>query len=411
MCAGLDRVGSIKNSERKKENMVMLTKKVLFIDEPFTAEEGIRAERSRFLWNVISKSFDADLLLLKSPVYMEKPVSLHTGYDKLYSLSLRDENNLESESYHLIGKGQKERFINILDSKRYEVIFFAGLACLPLVCLAKKILPQCKLIIDIEKVWLPEIKEKWKDNKQLKNANYLWQYIRQTAWNKYLPKKGMFCLYANPGETDELFKCYHFKPENTHFVPLPITTIPELDKPGSNKKFILFWGAPESKDNLTAVKNIISEIYPRISKKMVEKEISIVLCGGEELQGLCSGRITYAPYSEKEQLLQEALLVLLPLNKPDTEGRILTCAQFRKTLVCTLSAIKNFPLPEDSYLASDDFAELSEKIIELFRSAKKLDEYANKLSTFCFANFTPEKVENALLTKINSWIGNNVSNQ
>ena len=110
--------------------MVMLTKKVLFIDEPFTAEEGIRAERSRFLWNVISKSFDADLLLLKSPVYMEKPVSLHTGYDKLYSLSLRDENNLESESYHLIGKGQKERFINILDSKRYEVIFFAGLACL-----------------------------------------------------------------------------------------------------------------------------------------------------------------------------------------------------------------------------------------------------------------------------------------
>ncbi|MGB4261134.1 MAG: hypothetical protein WBJ09_04425, partial [Candidatus Cloacimonas acidaminovorans] len=67
MCAGLDRVGSIKNSERKKENMVMLIKKVLFIDEPFTAEEGIRAERSRFLWNVISKSFDADLLLLKSP--------------------------------------------------------------------------------------------------------------------------------------------------------------------------------------------------------------------------------------------------------------------------------------------------------------------------------------------------------
>ncbi len=103
--------------------------------------------------------------------------------------------------------------------------------------------------------------------------------------------------------------------------------------------------------------------------------------------------------------------MLLPLNKPDTEGRILTCAQFRKTLVCTLSAIKNFPLPEDSYLASDNFAELSEKIIELFRSAKKLDEYANKLSTFCFANFTPEKVENALLTKINSWIGNNVSNQ
>jgi hypothetical protein len=101
----------------------------------------------------------------------------------------------------------------------------------------------------------------------------------------------------------------------------------------------------------------------------------------------------------------------LPLNKPDTEGRILTCAQFRKTLVCTLSAIKNFPLPEDSYLASDDFAELSEKIIELFRSAKKLDEYANKLNAFCFANFTPEKVENALLIKIHSWIGNNVSNQ
>ena len=389
----------------------MLTKKVLFIDEPFAREEGIRAERSRFLWNVVSQNFDADLLLLKSSVYLEKPVSAHTGYDRLYSLSLKAGTKFEPEGYHLIVKSQKERFISILDSKRYEVIFFAGLSCLPLVHLAKMVLPDCKLIIDIERIWLPELKEKWTANKRLQNADNFWQYIKQTAWDKYLMKKGIFCLYANPGEANDLYRFYHFKQNNSHFVPLPITAVLEPDKPESNRKFILFWGAPENKDNLTAAKNIISEIYPRISQKMVEKEISIILCGGEELQNLCSGRITYAPYNNREQLLQQALFVLLPLTKPDMESRILTCAQYRKTLVCTFSAIKDFPLPEDSYLAADDFSILADKISDLFRSANRLNEYAIKLNAFCFANFTQEKVENELLTKIYSWIENNAPNQ
>ena len=218
-------------------------------------------------------------------------------------------------------------------------------------------------------------------------------------------------MYANPGEANDIYRFYHFKQNNSHFVPLPITTVPEPDKTESNRKFLLFWGAPENKDNLTAAKNIISEIYPRISQKMVEREINIILCGGEELQDLCSGRITYAPYDNLEQLLQQALLVLLPLTKPDIESRILTCAQYRKTLVCTLSTIKDFPLPEDSYLAADDFSILADKIADLFRSANKLNEYAAKLSAFCFANFTQEKVENELLAKINSWIENNVPNK
>ncbi len=46
--------------------------KVLFIDEPFSEAEGIRAGRSRFLFEQISASFDSDLLLLKSSVYQEK---------------------------------------------------------------------------------------------------------------------------------------------------------------------------------------------------------------------------------------------------------------------------------------------------------------------------------------------------
>jgi len=93
------------------------------------------------------------------------------------------------------------------------------------------------------------------------------------------------------------------------------------------------------------------------------------------------------------------------------ESRILTCAQYRKTLVCTFSAIKDFPLPEDSYLAADDFSILADKISDLFRSANRLNEYAIKLNAFCFANFTQEKVENELLTKIYSWIENNAPNQ
>mgnify|MGYP000844259519 FL=1 len=391
--------------------MATISKKVLFIDTPFAIEEGIRAKRSRFLWDIVSRNFDADLLLLKSDIYREKPISSHSGYDKLYSLSLKSENKLEPIIYHHLGKGQAGRFAHILDSKRYEIIFFGGLACLPLLKIANRVLPNCEMIIDVEKVYISDLKEKWESNRELNNISYLWEYIQQYIWDKYLINKKPNCLYANPGDLDLLCNFYKINKSNSHFVPLPITDLRFSESTEKDKRYIIFWGSPENKDNLTVAKNIVSEIYPRISKKLVEKNIGIILCGEEKMQEFCSGRISYAPYDDLDNILEQALFIILPLEKPDTEGRILSCAAHHKALVCTKIAIQNFPVEENCYLQGDCFTEVSDKILELLRGINKLNEYSDNFFNACWSNFQAAEIERNLLERINTWIKKDVTTQ
>ena len=391
--------------------MATISKKVLFIDEPFAIEEGMRAKYSRFLWDIVSRNFDADLLLLKSDIYKEKPISPHSGYDKLYSLSIKAENKLEPVSYHHLGKGQADRFAHILDSKRYEIIFLGGLSCLPLLKIANRILPDCKMIIDIEKVYISDLKEQWVGAKDINNISHLWEYVQQYVWDKYLINKKLYCLYVNPGDLDIIYNFYRINENNSHFVPLPIADLRSTESTTNKKKFILFWGSPENADNLTVAKNIVSEIYPRISKKLVEKDIGIILCGEEKFQEFCSGRISYAPFEELENLLEQALFIILPLNKPDTEGRILSCAEHHKALVCTNITMQNFPIVDNCYLQGDNFAEVAEKIMDFLRGMNILNEYAEKMFNVCYSNYQAEEIERNLLEKINTWIKNDVSTQ
>jgi len=388
-------------------NSLILQKKILFIDEPFADNYSLRGSRSRFLWSIVSAHYDADLLLLKSAVYKEIPVPEHTGFDKQYSLSLESEKVLSPDSYHKLAKGQNERFIGILDSKRYELVVLAVLACLPLAHTIGKTLAQCTIILDIDSNYLPVLESAWQANKKPENAKALWSLMRQKTWDHFLFSSRNYYLFANPSDLKQFSALYKLGAQKTLFLPMPIDITVEGAESAtpSEAKSILFWGESANPANLIAARDIVSSIYPRISKKLVEKNINIVLCGGEELQTLCGGRIIFAPITELKDVLHQALFVLLPLTETDSEGRILQTAQAGKPLICSPETVLTWQIPEECYLAESGSDAMGNRIIEVLRGPKQLELAAQNLQQYCLGSFSPEGIKTSLLNAISSWMG------
>jgi len=395
-----------------------MLRKILFVDEPFADATGMRASRSRYIWELLYSNFDADLLLLKNSTYISHPVTAHIGYDKLYSLSLDGTSELYPESYHILAEGQAERFANILDSKRFELIVFAGLSCLPLLRIARKVLPRCRFVIDVDGYALPGLEARWKANKKLESVNNLWAYTKQYIWDKLLLKRDVRFFFHNPEDARKIMQAIKLSEEDCYLFQLPITiTDGEPSLSGPDDRYILFGGLQPNDDNSEAARMLVSEIYPRISKKMIEKDIKLILCGSSLLADYCGGRIlhfnTDMQMAEAEpklgytfqQLAENALLVLLPLSQTDAEDRITQCAAAGKALVCTQRAIEAWKIPEDCYLAGVNAEELAKHILRLLQHPKEANALARNLKQYYVDNFLEDGINKAVLEKLKAWIG------
>ena len=375
--------------------------KTLFVDEPFSHAGSLRAARSRLLWNIISQYTDADLLLLKNDSYRETPVPPHSGYDHLYSLSLTTSGDFFPSALHRLASGQSSRFCQILDSKRYQMVVFGGLACLPLAALAAKTLPRCAVVIDVDKVIVPELKAKWKSQPDLQHLPQYWELCKQQAWDWYLLRcKPLFILHSPPFR--EVLK----QKDASRCVYIPflseLSVNPELQPPAS--PYLLFWGQAGQESNLAAAKAIVSEIYPLISKSMVEKQISLILCGGEELQGLCGGRIQYATAEMAGTLLSATELVLLPLGQADEENRIFPCAQAAKALICSTQAIAGYELPDNSCLSAPTPRGIADHILHLLKHPLQRDSLAKNLHDHYQTTWAGEQLTCLLLDTMMKWM-------
>ncbi|MDD4310578.1 MAG: hypothetical protein PHO32_09375 [Candidatus Cloacimonetes bacterium] len=412
--------------------------KILFIDEPFMESDTPRSIRSRFIWGVLSSNYDADLLLLKSSAYLEKPVAPHFGYDKLYSLSLGTTNNIYPDSYHVLASNQADRFASILDSKRYELIVFAGLTCMPLWRIAKKTLPSCLLVLDVDNYFLPQVETNWKANVSYANLPNLWNYTRQKIWDNLLLKADTHCFFASPSHASEMQQTFKLKGENILYFPLPVEFPPlDVEQEAGTSNYILFWGNPENAANIEVGRNISAQIYPRISKKLVEKNIELVLCGHTTLAEICGGRIKYAPYSEMlppempvtieesheaaetmetlpaaeipmvPELLSKALMVLLPLEDTDTENRIPISATAGKAVVCSPESVASMHFPEKTIVIGADIDAIAQKITRLIQYPRELHAAAVNLQKYCAEAYDISTIQTRILDTIKLWIESN----
>jgi hypothetical protein len=408
----------IDNNETRVVPPISQLRKVLFVDEPFAEALNLRHKRSQYIWELLCSNFDADLLLLKSQSYINHPVATHKGYDKLYSLSLAASSELYPESYHILAEGQTERFANMLDSKRFELIVFAGFACLPLVRVAQKILPNCRFVIDVDSYPLPRLEAKWKANKRIDSVSFLWAYTKQLIWDKLLLKRGVRFFFHNPEEARLICQAQKLSDDDCLTFQLPMEPLDREQPPTEIvDSYILFGAQQPSESNMEAARFLVSEIYPRISRKLNEKDIKLILCGCKHLADLCGGRIlhfsTDSQTADEEQvtrytfpqLAQKAVMVLLPLFQTDTEDRIAQCASAGRALVCTNKAIASWKIPENCYLAGDSPDELAKHVLKLLQHPREADVLADNLRQYYLDNFSEDGINKAVLDKIRYWIG------
>ncbi len=387
--------------------------KALFIDAPFMEEDTSRAQRSRHIWSVLAGHTDADLLLLKSDKYREQPVPRHHGYDRLYSLSLDENHQLLPTAYHQLAKGQVQRLAGILDGKRYQLIVMAGLECLPLVYSARKTLPHSVIVLDVDRLFVPEIQQQWKSHQDLNNLPKLWDLLRHKALDKFLLRYQLKFLLADP-EYALLLKPKAPLPETDYLhLPLPYAELEKTPDPVPAMlpaaKYILFWGDDSLPVNLEAAKTIAGDIYPRISRKLVEKDISIVLCGGEAYQNYCGGRIIHAPAADLDALLGSALFVLLPITKADCESRIYKCAQHHRAVLCTTDALKSLPMPEGTYYPGNDPDSMAQIIHHLLRAPKELEKTGQNLHDYCHHALNADTLGSGLVEILNQWMASDAN--
>jgi len=374
--------------------------KTLFVDEPFSQTDSLRAARSRFLWEIISRYTDADLLLLKNDSYRESPVPPHSGYDHLYSLSITDAGEFFPTALHRLASGQSSRFCQILDGKRYQTVIFGGLSCLPLASLAARTLPRCAVVIDVDKVILPELQAKWKTQPDLQHLPQYWEFFKQKAWDWYFLRSNPHFILHSPAFIDA---DKHMDHSRSVFLPLlPEFVSSESQPPAS--PYLLFWGKADQPANLAVAKNIVGEIYPQISRIMVEKNMSLVICGGEELQDVCGGRIHYAPAAEAYALLPDAEIVLLPLSQADDENRIIACGLYGKAMICSEQALSGYQLPEKCCLSAPTPLGIAEHIHYLLKHPQEHDSLASALHDYYQSTFAGEQLTGLLLNNIMKWM-------
>ena len=408
----------IDNDETRVAPAISQLRKVLFVDEPFAEALTLREKRSQYIWELLYRNFDADLLLLKNQSYINHPVATHKGYDKLYSLSLDASSELYPESYHILAEGQTERFANILDSKRFELIVFAGFGCLPLLRVAQKILPKCRFVMDVDSYPLPRLEAQWKANKRMDSVSILWAYTKQLVWDKLLLRRGVRFFFHNPEEARLICQAQKLSDDDCLTFQLPIEPLDsELQPTEIADNYILFGAQQPSESNMEAARFLVSEIYPRISKKLNEKDIKLILCGNKHLADLCGGRIlhynTDSQIADEEQvarysfpqLAQKAVMVLLPLFKTDTEDRIAHCASAGKALICSNNAIASWKIPENCYLAGDSPDELARHILKLLQHPREAVVLADNLRQYYLDNFREDGINKAVLDKLRYWIG------
>jgi glycosyltransferase involved in cell wall biosynthesis len=114
------------------------------------------------------------------------------------------------------------------------------------------------------------------------------------------------------------------------------------------------------------------------------------------MKELCGGRIVYAPWTDRDAYIQNALLLVLPLDKPDVELRLITAAAWGKALLATSSALQGFQVSEDNVFCEANVNALVERLIALLRNPTLLEQSGKAIAQWYNVNWTAPILQNRL---------------
>jgi len=384
-------------------------KKILYIDSPFSETGDAANFRSQFIWNILCKSCDADLLLVKSEEFLTKTFPEHKGFEQIYALAATRMNPLKPKALYQFSRENLDKLAHILQTKRYEMIFFRSPEFAQIILFAEHILPDCNIIIDVEKLPSEEALVLWQQNPVGKNlkAKLEWLLLKNTE--KELFRKNFFFLFTTNKLKQTCLKQFELKDDSTNLALLP-NVLPETDTADALKdisateekllqdKFILFYGNLDETVNLDAFLYLTRDIYPRVSKKMQEKDVKLYIVGRNHQklhEQYSGGRIKLIGSVENIFIyIKASLFVVLPFRIPGSSGaRILEAAMMQKAILTTSFGVAEFEFTADEVAAENNVDDYCNRLIELLQKPRQANELGQNLHNSVKQTFSRKRIE------------------
>ncbi len=370
-------------------------KKLLFVTLPFTEQEGRDQSRSRFLWDILHKKYDADLLLIKPKEYLTKPVQQTSGYDQLHSLAASVSHLIQPGGIFHFTRDNRDKFSQILANKRFELILFRSQRCLELLPEVEKTLPHCHIAFDLEQLLSmhpisPKPKNIWQDlSSRLEQARLL-------LLEKSLLRRSCSYFFPSLSLKRQALQLAGLSADEAHFriIPDPIRLLPGSSKAGLSgtpekitglEKFVLFYGDLSAPSCLDAFQSMAKEIFPLLSKTLQALDIRIWVAGPnpqkihEQLSG---GRIRLIGLvAEPAVLFKSCQLVILPLQLPDPAAGAVICeaARHRKAVLATPIAAADYDFNHQEIALAEGPDAFAGRLAELLSNTGETLELGQKL--------------------------------
>ncbi|PKN80128.1 MAG: hypothetical protein CVU48_03080 [Candidatus Cloacimonetes bacterium HGW-Cloacimonetes-1] len=382
-------------------------KKILYVDVPFQGLQGGDKNRSQFIWGNLCKQFDADLVLIRTPDFATQPIPEHTGYDQCIGITASDSLPFSSPAIYHFSQSQKQKFRELLNRKRYEIIVFRFLSCFSLAKIAKATLPQCKIVIDVDMLFSRIAELSWNQNKSFKNRYYFMELVKLRAFEALAFRYDFMFYFTNSFERDLAIERYKLKDTNAYLFPNMMPSIPDEFVPqvAGDQKYILFFGTLNSAANQDGFLYLASEIYPRIAKKLQEKDIYIYVVGKKPTpiyQKYAGTRIKIiGPVDDITSVIANALFIILPLRVASgTRTRILEAATLKKGVITTEIGVEGLDFDTNELAICNDANGFAKTVIQWLQSPTHVCEKGELLYHKASQLYSQETVTNNFLSSI-----------
>ncbi len=394
-----------------------MRKKVLYVDVPFSDIQTHTTIRSNFIWRILSRHFDADVLLIKTPEFLTKRLTNPAGYEQLYAIASSRINPLKPAAVHQFTKENRDKFTQILQNKRYEMIFFRSVGCAELINLAEKTLPECNLVIDAENLLSRQEELNWQQNPVWKEKNHKIEFTKLRFLENSIFKQANHFFFANHKDMTLAMLNAGIETNSPNFMLLPDSMpmiedngltqdITEAEKVLLADKFILFYGNLETNANLDAFSYIARDIYPRISKKLQEKDIKVYIVGKNRQrvhEQYCGGRLKLVgEVKNLNAYIKASLLIILPIRiDSGAMTRIMEAALLKKTVLTTTLGAEGLDLSAEEISIENQVDDYCNRLIQLLQTPGRLTEMGQNLFQKAKNLYDRDAIEKSLVNTLN----------
>ncbi len=382
-------------------------KKLLYIDLPFQGEKGGDKNRSKFILEALTARYNADLLLIKNHKDTKK-IKKHSGQNKLFELKTTKSKFFAPDSIFHFTKDQLAYFKKICQENQYDYIFIRFASPAKLAEIAEVVLPETKIIFDIDMVFSRLAQLSWQKRPTFKNRYFFFEQKKLEKFENKLFNKSYLFLFTNYLERNLVVEKFVKNKTSGSFKTLP-NVMKKNDHPLPEKKenCILFFGSLNSAANLDAFDFICDDIYPLIQKKLKDKKIRLRIVGKNKTKRIVRKSAAFpqieliGEVQDIDAEIGRSLFVLLPIRiASGTRTRILEAANMQTAVISTTIGAEGFEFSEKEIIIRDSSDELAQAVLQLLEDPDKIGKLGKNIQKKCEQLYLDTIVEKNLIQHI-----------